>query len=301
MSSAEFQRLPRVLAQGPGGAITSAFVALRRRFRHATGRELGFAHATRWLAQYVPSWQELPLEGPAGRSVFLDLRDREGYLVNGFENTVGHLRSLIGLVRDGDVVIDVGANIGVWSRELLAHRELSALYAFEAAARAFRMLQKNLESYPSVRCENVAVGAENGVAKFSEDLGGQNSVVTALHALPTRRIVTVPIVTLDSWAERTGLTRLDLLKVDVEGSELDVFHGAERTLRRFLPLVYFEYLADHVPHGAKRASAFHWLTELGYRMQAVLLDGSSVPIATPEVCKQLSTFSNDVIAVPPGR
>jgi len=302
LSSAEFQRLPRVLAPGPGGAVTSLFVALRRRFRHATGRELGLAHATRLLARYLPSWQELPLEGPAGRSVYLDLRDSEGYLVNGFESTVGHMSSLIAQVHDGDVLLDVGANIGVWSRELLAHRQLGAVYAFEAAACAFRMLQKNLASYPNVRCENVAVGAENGVAKFRDDIGGQNRVISELHnehEPNAGHTVTVPIVTLDTWAERVGLTRLDVMKVDVEGGELDVFRGAERTLRRFFPVIYFEYLPETGAVGAAKTQAFEWLTELGYKMQAVLSDGRSVPVATPGACAQLATYSNDVIALPP--
>jgi FkbM family methyltransferase len=208
-------------------------------------------------------------------------------------------------VHDGDVVLDVGANIGVWSRELLAHRQLGAVYAFEAAACAFRMLQKNLASYPDVHCENVAVGAENGVAKFRDDIGGQNRVISDLYAQHESHesnqghTVTVPIVAIDTWAERVGLTRLDVMKVDVEGGELDVFRGAEHTLRRFFPVIYFEYLPETGAIGAAKTQAFEWLTELGYKMQAVLADGCAVPVATPEACAQLATYSNDVIALPP--
>lgn len=158
--------LPRILLDDS----TRWFLELRRRFRSLTGRELGLAHATRWLARVLPQWQELPLEGPGGHPVFLDLRNKEGYLSAGFRNTVGHMGPLLALARDGDVVLDVGANIGIWSRELLARRRPATLVAFEPELRNFQLLTRNLSPYPNASCERLAIGARDGTVRLSEDL-----------------------------------------------------------------------------------------------------------------------------------
>lgn len=280
--------LPRILQRDK----TTWFLELRRRFRAKTGRELGFAHATRFLARLLPGWRSLALEGPDGRPLYIDLREREGYLAHGYTNTVGHMAAIIAATNDGDVVLDVGANIGVWTRQLLTAKRLARVVAFEPDPRTFTMLAKNLAGYAAASCEQVAVGDHLGSVQLSRGTESkQNYVATAFRAAVDA--VAVPMITIDHFAEREALTRLDLLKVDVEGLELDVFHGAEQTLRRLRPRVYFEYLPRV---GDRERAAFEWLQGLGYRMRAVRLDGSAVPVTGPDDCDRLSDFSHDVIA-----
>jgi FkbM family methyltransferase len=80
----------------------------------------------------------------------------------------------------------------------------------------------------------VALGAAPGTATMSEELFTGNNRISGEGAL------LVPVDTLDRLADAQGLTRLDLLKIDVEGAEAEVIQGASRTIARHRPLVVFE-------------------------------------------------------------
>jgi FkbM family methyltransferase len=284
---------PRILAHDS----TTWFLELRRTFRQMTGRELGFAHATRLLARRFSSWQELPIEGPDGLPLFVDLRLKEGNFSTGYFGILGHVQPLLDVLRPGDVLLDVGANIGAWSRYLLSRRELGRVVAFEPARRNFELLRKNLAKYSNATCINAAVGAHPGSVQLSADLdSGQNHVVTDL--LPARTSETVQMVSLDSWAEESGLERLDALKIDVEGLEFEVLQGARETLRRFTPIVYFEYIPCDGPLGERKMQAFEHLASLGYEMQALRNDGTSIRVTTAAACRSVDNNSHDVLAMP---
>jgi hypothetical protein len=78
--------------------------------------------------------------------------------------------------------------------------------------------------------------------------------------------IPVPVTTLDEYLAGTNkpLRRIDLIKCDVEGHELEVFRGAERTLRKHRPILLFEREIRHCG-GQPIALAFDYLRELGYR------------------------------------
>jgi FkbM family methyltransferase len=272
------------------------FLELRRIFRSVTGRELGFAHATRLLANVLPDWQSLPLQGPDELPIHVDLRVREGYFATGFGNTIEHMDALLPFVHDGDVVMDVGANIGVWSRHLLGKRRLSKIVAFEPAGRNYELLVQNLASYPMACCEAYAVGRTVGLAEFSTDRdSGQNHLVSG--DARSVHVRTVEMTSLDAWSQQHDLQRLDLLKIDVEGCELEVFEGATALLARFKPVLYFEHVPK--PGGDVWATpCTHPLASLGYTVRAVLADGRLVDQAESSAHPEFA-FSHDLIAVPP--
>jgi FkbM family methyltransferase len=56
-----------------------------------------------------------------------------------------------------------------------------------------------------------------------------------------RHMTEVPAVRLDDWVERSGMSRLDFIKMDVEGAESHVLQGAAATLQRFRPILLTEY------------------------------------------------------------
>lgn len=286
------RQLPKILLKDP----SVLFLHARRRFVRATGREMGFAHLTRLLAQLNESWQSLPVEGPDGEALYLDLRAKEGYFNQGFANTTGHIGALLEFIEDGDVVFDVGANIGVWSRSVLARRRLSKLIAFEPWSQNFALLTKNLRGHTAVSCLPFAVGANTALARFSTDLGSLTNRVLAAETT-SGSSVSVPMVTLDSWASENGIERLDVLKVDVEGAEADVFRGARELLRDHLPVVFFEYLDDPFENEGVTPESFAILSSLGYRIWSVLKDGTLAAVAD----RSKAPRTNDYIAVPANR
>lgn len=76
---------------------------------------------------------------------------------------------------------------------------------------------------------------------------------------------TVNLVRLDDFAQRAGLTRLDLVKADIEGWEMRALVGGESTLARFRPSLLLEVDGAMMARAADSPPAlFAWLTTLGY-------------------------------------
>lgn len=161
----------------------------------------------------------------------------------------GELSSLLPFVAAGDVVLDVGANIGSFSVPLARRVGPEGLvYAFEAQPELCALLSRNrdLNAVPiSVQC--TALGEERGFATFPDvDYGhvgnfGGISLDPAASAAVARDKVTVPVAPIDALLAELGEARCPtLVKMDVEGMELMVLRGALQLLRRCTPVLYLE-------------------------------------------------------------
>ncbi len=143
------------------------------------------------------------------------------------------------LVRDGDVVLDVGANIGAHTVFLAQHvGPHGFVFAFEPQRVVFQTLCANvaLNQLTNVDCRQAAVGAAAGEVVVPEidyrrfaNFGG-----LSLDGWEQGRLV--PVVTID----QLQLSRCEFIKVDVEGMEEQVLRGARETLSRLRPLLYVE-------------------------------------------------------------
>ena len=150
------------------------------------------------------------------------------------------------LVRAGDVVVEVGANVGAHTVPL-AQRVGPAgrVFAFEPQRVLFQTICGNLalNSLTNTVVRNEAVGAAAGVVAVPSldyshpaNYGGLALGPEADWAGKQVPIEPVPVVTLDSLQ----LLRCRLLKVDVEGMEADVIRGGAETLKRCRPMLYVE-------------------------------------------------------------
>lgn len=132
----------------------------------------------------------------------------------------------------GDVVIDVGANIGYYT--LLAARRVGPtghVYAFEPEPRAFAILQRNvaLNGYTNVTLVAKALGRSPGTLRLylAKRNRGDHRVYD-----PTgkREAIDVEVVTLDEVLAAEPPARIDLIKIDTQGAECSILAGAEQTL-----------------------------------------------------------------------
>jgi FkbM family methyltransferase len=134
----------------------------------------------------------------------------------------------LGALRPGDLFVDVGANIGIYT-VLLASRGCQVV-AVEPADGARRLLEVNLELNDlSADIVPVALGREPGEARLTSELGSSNHLVTTSDVTerPAGSAIEVPLTTYDDLiGDRTAAG----VKVDVEGFELDVMLGASRAL-----------------------------------------------------------------------
>jgi FkbM family methyltransferase len=166
------------------------------------------------------------------------------------------------LVRAGDVVVEVGANIGYMTVDL-ARRVGPAgrVIAFEPQPEIFRLLLRNVAQNgfgARIDARQQGVGAERGALHLppidyaqAGNFGGVSLERDKRHG--GRK---VEVVTLDSL----NLARLDLLKIDAEGMEPEVLLGARETILRHRPLLYLESDRDE-----RRRELLEILDALGYR------------------------------------
>ena len=134
------------------------------------------------------------------------------------------------LLQPGMTVFDVGSNIGYYT--LLAARAVGPegqVHAFEATPAVAKRLAENvaLNRFANVTVNHLAVCDREGDVEFNlqEDSEGNSMVVSD----PGHASVSVPATTLDAYVSRQGISRVDLIKIDVEGVEGLVLEGA-RTL-----------------------------------------------------------------------
>jgi FkbM family methyltransferase len=149
-------------------------------------------------------------------------------------------------VRSGDVVLDCGANIGMFTRTALT-RGARLVIAIEPAPRTLDALRRNLEA--EIRTGRVIVypkGVWDREAQMDLSLNeanqGGNSVVLPGGTSPK---ATVPLTTIDNIVAQLQLPRVDFIKMDIEGSEKAAITGGTNTLRRFRPRLSIS--AEHLP------------------------------------------------------
>ena len=169
-----------------------------------------------------------------------------------------HLLSMV--LKPGDLVVEVGANIGSLTVPLAKHVGNSGgVYAFEPQRLVFQTLCANLalNSLVNVWAYNLACGETAGSVLVPlmnpsvEHNCGELSVADQKTGDPTARIP------LDSF----GIPKCNLLKVDVEGMELDVLRGARQLIARFQPVLYVEN--DRPQHSGELIG---FIESLGYDM-----------------------------------
>lgn len=171
------------------------------------------------------------------------------------ERFVGERGLVSELVRPGDTVVDVGANIGYYA--LLAARIVGPrgrVLAFEPEPDNLVELRMNIErnGLGMVEIRPVAVGAQAGTVSF---LRGINGGVTGGAADDGASTVQVPMVALDDVLEGP----VGMIKIDVEGYEGEVLAGARRVIERCKPRLFVEIHPRMLAPGHTVDSLFDFL------------------------------------------
>lgn len=229
------------------------------------------------------------------RSVELSRRLGDGTIVGG-PNRPGHggrgvfvwgsdiepeLAALPHVLGPGGVVVDVGANSGVYS--LVAARivgDSGVVISLEPNPRMLAVLQRNVarNSYTNVRLRGLAAGSGCGSARFFENSGMPHSfsLVPGAAGTSSFSVLTVDLDTLLGWEE---VTRVDLIKIDAEGSEGAVLAGARQTIARHRPVIIAELIhggLEGIPDGYRsfrasgRAGINALLIPAGHRLETVV-------------------------------
>lgn len=187
------------------------------------------------------------------------------------------------IVRPGFVCVDIGANVGAVALALCrAVGKTGRVHCFEPGPPFIRRLADNLALNPALEpiaeLHQLGVSDETGELLWREDPEFVGSACL-FGAEGTR----VPVTTLDGWAEDREIARLDFIKIDVEGMELEVLRGARGLLERFHPAILFESsLEFEALRGMPlRRMTQDYLRELGYTLYGLRTDGTRAPVSYP--------------------
>jgi FkbM family methyltransferase len=123
-----------------------------------------------------------------------------------------------------DVIFDVGANVGQSTAEFVAAYPSASIWAFEPVTAAFEALVSSIPSGASVQTVQTAFGATDGEAVMrSEGTSVGNKLVATSTPAPGREVVS--ITTGDAFCAANGIDRVNFLKIDTVGHDLDVLRG----------------------------------------------------------------------------
>jgi FkbM family methyltransferase len=204
------------------------------------------------LFPYASSeWQAPRTRSRFGIRFQLDLTDKIAREIYYYAFSPRDLRALHKLIQPGQHIFDVGAHIGYFS--LLFAKwvgKRGSVNSFEPCSKTRACLLRNSSLNPQLRqrmqIHDVGLSDHEGYASIvSPD--ATNSGCNYIDSFGGD----VRITTLDRFVETNRISRIDLIKVDVEGSECALLEGARETLRRFQPRIVIEVNASTLQRSGK--------------------------------------------------
>ncbi len=158
-----------------------------------------------------------------------------------FESDV--VKTIRQFLQSGTTYLDIGANIGLLSVQFLNNADLT-VHSFEPGPSTFPLLQRSATSAANPRwnLHELALGSSPGTANF-HTAGNQDAALAGLRDTGRNGgsgIAQVKVETLDHVWYHLGEPSVSVIKIDVEGGELDVFSGGSRCIRACLPAIITE-------------------------------------------------------------
>lgn len=181
------------------------------------------------------------------------------------------------LIKPGDVVFDVGANIGWYTISILLARRGATVYAFEPIKSNYQYLLKNLElnNQKTDKVYNFGFSDVNQTVEFFFDVKcATASSMANLREDASTLTEQCEVKRMDDFITTLPkFKKLDFIKCDVEGAELLVFRGAVETLKKYKPIVFSEILRKWSrKFGYHPNDIINLLREIGYECYVISKD-----------------------------
>jgi FkbM family methyltransferase len=234
----------------------------------------------RWLIRQVFRGAIVPLPGEANTVLWSRPSEYPSLLLGPRRIEAEIAREWAVLLRAGEVIFDIGANIGFTVQRfyaLLGGR--CRIWAFEPMPRNLELLERNVSRLRgTTTIVRSAVGDRDGSVRLSDNLhhGGLSRLDSLGPILPrdasfwkTSNEIDVPILTLDTFMAESSDLRPSFIKVDVEGAGYLVINGARQVLAQHKPVISCSFHSDEEQYGVLGV-----LEEHGYGGVVIGLDGT---------------------------
>ena len=144
-------------------------------------------------------------------------------------------------IEDGDIILDIGAQIGVFSVFAAKHNHRGIIYAIEPFVENFKLLEENLRLN---KINNViplckAVSGENKIKKLY--ISNDNTGTHSFFSEKNERFIDVQTVSLKSIIENYNIYTIDFLKMDCEGAEYEILLNCPNEIIKMIKKIAMEY------------------------------------------------------------
>jgi FkbM family methyltransferase len=220
------------------------------------------------------NYSGIPVEMETGAMLALNPRceySRKRFIYR--KSEVPEVNYMRNIVRYGDCVLDIGANIGYWTTVLSSQvGNTGRVLAFEPNPNTFKILVKNIDL--NLCCNavayNVGIADKNVIDKLYADELHSGDDRTYCPVAGTnghvRRIIEINLRTLNSFNSVIDLKRLSFIKIDVQGFEPMVLKGAIDILKLSNPILLVEFSSSHYAEGGSSTEDFYNIyNELGFK------------------------------------
>jgi FkbM family methyltransferase len=251
---------------------------------------------------YWKLWPDRPIEYKTESSGVLLLEPGHSFTVcfwpavDRYESDVQ--AALFHFLREGSVFVDCGANVGYFS--VLAHGIVGPsgrVIAIEANPVTFRLLQRNLQRNGMKEAINCALATSSGeITLYMPATGDVYSSLRTGGLVVGDNIQSFKVagMTLDEIVASLGLRSVDLIKIDIEGGELDVLRSAAEVVAKCRPVIICEYGTNTWPaFGASKSDLESLMRQYGYFIGRFDVETGRVRAAEPEVFS--SPYTNLVL------
>ena len=175
-------------------------------------------------------------------------------------------------LRPGQTAFDVGANIGTVSSFMAKHvTQEGEVHSFEPFPESYRRLKENttLNNFNHVICNEIGLSDKiTSTELFYDTLHPGLNSLGQMKDSALNQSVTVQLDTIDNYCQHKNILHIHVLKIDVEGFELDVLKGANRMLEtKAIDFIQFELSSDFLARfGKKPKTTFDYLSSVGYKV-----------------------------------
>ena len=226
------------------------------------------------------------------------------FLFGNYQNYITN-NKLFSLAKNA-VIFDIGANFGSMALKFAQLAPNGRVFAFEPTSYAFDKFRRNLSLNPElagiIKPIQVFVSDQTSAqpqikAYSSWKVDGSAVDKHPLHGGTIKSTEFVPAITIDDFCFQYEIQKVDLIKIDTDGHELQVLRGARKTLERYYPILIFE-IGLYVLRQQKVSFELYYdfLSSLGYRMfnskngREIMLE--NYPTQIP------SRSTTDIVAIP---
>lgn len=179
-----------------------------------------------------------------------------------------HKENIYQKIKNGDVVLDVGSNIGEVLLNMAKVNPDGRIYGFEPVKSTFDKLQKNvsLNSFSNIYLNQLAVSDTNETVYYQAKEGHSGGTMMSKESKINSPNF-IEAMTLDNFAELNLIEKIDFIKVDIEGFEMNFIKGALQTLKKHKPSIFIE--VDHdklIRQNSSPEELLSILKSIGYKV-----------------------------------